>query len=119
MPRPICRRRLVYVAFLAALAILPNVVHVYGALRYVPATKGGVVYLPTPDRESPVVHIMFLDRTWFDVEASSVERAKSFGYRWEQYRRWSWVFAAVAACVLIWPLLPIRAVFGPEDESCD
>src|SRR5438874_580441 len=48
-PHRVNRRRLAYAAVLVALAILPNVLHVYGAVMYIPATKGGVVYLPTPD----------------------------------------------------------------------
>ena len=83
MPRRVNRRRLVFAGLLVALAVLPNVVHVYGALMYTPATKGGVAYLPTPDRESYVVHVMFLDRTVFHLDAPSVDRAKAIGYRWE------------------------------------
>src|SRR5205823_14841140 len=69
----VCRRRLIYAALLVALAILPNVLHVYGALMYRPAG----MYLPTPDRESHVVQVKFLDRTLFHLDAPRSEEHTS------------------------------------------
>jgi hypothetical protein len=110
MPR---RSRLAVAALLVALTILPRVVH----LRFAVAHRHNPqVILPVDDNTFPAVAICFLDQAW-PVEASSFERAKSVDYRWEQYRRLWWVFAAVAACVVVRPFLPIPAVFGPDDEE--
>jgi len=118
MARRVNHRRLVVAALLVSLAILPNVVHVYGALMYIPATQGGVVRLPTADRvPSPVVHVMLLDGPLFHIEVRSEDRAKAIGYRSEWFRQCWGIFAAGAACVLIWPFLPIRAIVGPDEED--
>jgi len=71
MPRPVSRRRLVASAVLAAQAVLPSVIRVYGA-RYNPDSNAP----RRPDNPSrPVVHVMFLSRSLFHVEAPSIERA--------------------------------------------
>jgi hypothetical protein len=59
---------------------------------------------------------MLLDSTLFHVEASSVESAQPAGFRGERYRRLWWVFALVAACVVVREFLPIPRVFGRDDE---
>jgi hypothetical protein len=92
------------------LAVLPNVIHVYGATHQ-QQWKGEPMHEPRP-----VAHVMFLDRHWFHVETPSVERAKWIGYRWEQYRRLWWVLALVAACVVVREIVPVPRLFGRDDD---
>jgi hypothetical protein len=78
MRRRVSRRRLVVAAVLVVLAILPNVVHVYGAdhqLRW----KDEPMHEPRP-----VVRVMFLDRDWFFLDASA-DRAMRVGVWWYWY----------------------------------
>lgn len=55
-------------------------------------------------------------RTLFYFDAPSAERAKSFGYRWEQYRRLSWIPALIALLIVLRELLPVPRLFGDDDE---
>jgi hypothetical protein len=119
MARRVSRRRLVYATLLAALAVLPNVVHVYGGVMYFPA-RDAWVYRPSPEPNDPVVRVFFIEHLVFQAKVPSVERARSIGYRWEKYRSYWWIFAAAAGCVVLWAVLPIPRLFGPDDdESCD
>jgi hypothetical protein len=59
---------------------------------------------------------MLLDTTLFHVEASSVERAWSIDYRWEQFRGLWWLFAAVAGLVLVREFVPIPRLFGRDHD---
>src|SRR5262249_37362287 len=38
------------------------------------------------------------------------------GYRWEQYRRWSWILAAVAVLDVVREFLPVPRLFGQDDD---
>jgi hypothetical protein len=106
MPRRVSRRRLAVAAVLVVLAVLPHVVTVYGAM-YHPDWREDV---------RPVVHVMVRDSTLFHLDTSSVERAKSAGYWWEQYRQYWWILAAVAACIVLREFLPVPRVFASDDE---
>jgi len=73
------------------------------------------VILPVDGNRFPAVAICYLDQIW-PVEAPSFERAKLVDHRWEQYRRYSWILALVAAFVVVREFLPIPRVFGRDDE---
>jgi hypothetical protein len=112
MPRRVSRRRLVVAGLLVVLAVLPQVVHVYGS-RFNPDPEAPF----RPDNPTrPVVRVMFMHVDLFHFEASSVERARIVAYRWEQYRRLSWILAAVAAVIVARELLPIPRIFGRDDD---
>lgn len=104
--RRVSPRRLAFAALLVGLAVLPNVVHVRGGLTY---------GWPNPEQPSFLVYVV--NHHWFSVDATSADRARGIAYRWDRYRFYSWIPAVVAACVLVWPFLPIRAIFGPDDEE--
>jgi hypothetical protein len=61
------------------------------------------------------VAVCFLDYDW-PVEVSSLDRAHGIEYRWEQYRRLWWVFALVAARVVVREFLPVPRLFGRDDD---
>src|SRR5262245_20937879 len=63
------------------------------------------------DRTYVAVAVCFLGYEWA-VEVSSIDRARWIEYRWEQYRRLWWVFALVAACIVVREFLPIPPVFA-------
>jgi hypothetical protein len=115
--RRVSRRSLVFAALLVALAILLHFVHVRGAQLYTPATQGGVVYLPTPDRVSCAAYVMLLDRTLFSFDVSTFHVAQAVTHWWEQYERYAWVFAVVAGCIVVRELLPIARLFGQDEEE--
>ena len=79
---------------LVVMAVLPNVVHVYGGVLYIPGRKATWC---SPLRATRGLHRQrpLPSSLWFYVDAPFSEPAKALGYRWEQYRRCWWVFAAV------------------------
>jgi hypothetical protein len=114
--RRVSRRRLAIAALLVALAGLPWFVRVEGGM-FTTSTKSGLLFLPTQDRQSYLVRVNFLDHVLFVLNTPSADRARGIGYRWEQYRQCWRVFTVAAAGVLIWPLLPIRAIFADDEEA--
>jgi hypothetical protein len=92
------------------LAVLPNVIHVYGAdhqLRW----KDEPMHEPRP-----VVRVMFLDRDWFFLDASA-DRAMRVGVWWYWYGRLWWVLALVAGLIVVREFLPIPRLFGRDDDD--
>jgi hypothetical protein len=115
MPRRVSRRRLVVAAVLVVLTVLPNIVSLYDGTAYrVPRESGAT--RATVDDNYPVVGVCFLNRPLFNVEASSAERAQGIAYRWEQYRRYSWILATVAGLILVREFLPVPRLFGRDDD---
>jgi hypothetical protein len=110
MPRRVSRRRIVVAAVLVALAVVPNIVHVY--VEYYPDVRA----LPSlPLFVRPVVHVAFLNRDRFQFSAT-VDQAHSVELWWHTYRRCWWALAALAVCIVIREFLPIPRVFGRDDE---
>jgi len=108
--RRLNRRHLVVAGLLVALAVLPNVVH----LRH------GLVYRPPREFGTLAVNVLVLDHVVYHFEPSSLDRAQGIAYRWEQFRRCWWILAAAAGCIVVWALLPIPPILGPDDdEPCD
>ena len=89
MPRRVSPRRLVAAAALVMLAVVPNVVEVRAAVAndHLPASKIAWV----------LVRLPLNPRLYYLFDVSSLESAKAIASGWGQYRRWSWVFALVAA----------------------
>src|SRR6516162_4342098 len=110
MPRRVSRRRLAVAVVLLALSVLPNVIHVHGS-AYNPVPNA---HLRPDNPKRPVVCLMFLGGTLTYFDVSSVERARWIRYRWEQYRRYSWVLALLAGFIVVREFLPIPRLFGRE-----
>jgi hypothetical protein len=104
MPRRVSRRRLVVAAVLVVLAVLPNVVRL----------RAPLAYRHNP-QVLPAVFVLFLDYAW-PVEVSSTERARWIDYRWEQFRRYSWILAAVAGLIVVREFLPVPRLFGRDED---
>src|SRR5262245_29809048 len=108
----VSRRRLVVAAVLVVLAVVPNVVEVCAAVAF----RHNPQVLPAmTDETFPMVAVCFLGLEW-PVQVSSIERAHGIEYRWEQYRRLWWVFAAFAGLIVVREFLPLPRLFGQDEE---
>ena len=47
---------------------------------------------------------------------SEAAHHRAIGYRWEQYRQCWWILATVAGCIVVYSLLPLPRLFGPDDD---
>jgi len=88
MPRRFNCRRVVAAAILAALAVLPNLVHGYPAVwcYRVPASEVAWVRAELP--MSPT--------SWINIDVDWLESAKAFASGWQTYGRLSLLFAGLA-----------------------
>jgi len=70
-----------------------------------------------PPREQASVQVFLRPDIYYDVDVASFDRAKEIAAAWQSYRQCWWVFAAIAACLVIREFLRTPRSFGRDDET--
>lgn len=95
---------------LIMLAILPQVVHVVHVYP-------GIMYNDVWPIDQHSVQVYTRAGLLYQSDVASIERTKELAAAWQSYRQCWWVFAAIAACLVIREFLRTPRSFGRDDES--